>query len=72
MEAIQVFLQEKDYYIKNIRHKQWEILKVYVDSYSCIFLHFNVYSYLCVFAVAKSRPIWWEMHVYEDCTMIFV
>lgn len=25
-----------------------------VDSYSCIFLHFNVYSYLCVFAVAKS------------------
>lgn len=28
MEAIQVFLQEKDYYIKNIRHKQWEILKV--------------------------------------------
>ena len=28
MEAIQVFLWEKEYYIKNILHEQWEILKI--------------------------------------------
>ena len=68
---LQVFLQEKDYYIKNVCHKQWEILKVQTltVAFSCILM--STYIYVS-FLLPKVDQFDEKLYVYEDCTMIFV